>query len=136
MSEALDGAKICYSELEKMVYVVIMASRKLKHYFTDHPITIPTTYPLRDILANREVIGRISKWAVELAHFNLTFTSQRAIKSQALADFIADWTPSATAALPAPTPSWTSFVNGAWGSAGAAVAASSLPTGGILRHLS
>lgn len=34
LSEALSRAKTRYSELEKMVYAVVMASSKLKHYFT------------------------------------------------------------------------------------------------------
>jgi hypothetical protein len=33
ISEALSGAKLNYSELEKIAYIVVMASRKLKHYF-------------------------------------------------------------------------------------------------------
>jgi hypothetical protein len=32
-SEALSGSKIFYSELEKIAYAVIMAARKLRHYF-------------------------------------------------------------------------------------------------------
>jgi hypothetical protein len=33
ISEALSGAKLNYSELEKIAYTVVMTSRKLKHYF-------------------------------------------------------------------------------------------------------
>ena len=33
VSEALSGAKLNYSKLEKIAYIVVMASRKLKHYF-------------------------------------------------------------------------------------------------------
>jgi hypothetical protein len=32
-SEALSGSKLFYSELEKIAYAVIMAARKLRHYF-------------------------------------------------------------------------------------------------------
>jgi hypothetical protein len=32
-SEALSGSKIFYSEMEKIAYAVIMAARKLRHYF-------------------------------------------------------------------------------------------------------
>ena len=32
-SETLDGAKKFYTEMEKVAYAVVMASRKLKHYF-------------------------------------------------------------------------------------------------------
>ena len=34
----------------------------------------------------------ISKWAVELGALNIDFTPRKAIKSQALADFVAKWT--------------------------------------------
>jgi hypothetical protein len=35
-SETLSGSKIFYSELEKIAYAVIMAARKLRHYFEGH----------------------------------------------------------------------------------------------------
>jgi hypothetical protein len=40
---------LVYSELEKMIYAVVMVARKLKHYFQSYSITIPTSYPLREI---------------------------------------------------------------------------------------
>lgn len=40
ISEALSGAKLNYSELEKTAYMVVMASRKLKHYFEAHRIKV------------------------------------------------------------------------------------------------
>ena len=43
--------------------------------------------------ADRHATGRITKWAAELAEFDLEFVPQTAVKSQALADFIAEWTP-------------------------------------------
>ena len=51
-----------------------------------------TDFPLGDILHNRDATGRISKWAVELGALNIDFTPRKAIKSQALADFVAEWT--------------------------------------------
>ena len=33
VSKTLDGAKMFYIEMEKVAYAVVMASRKLKHYF-------------------------------------------------------------------------------------------------------
>lgn len=53
----------------------------------------PTSYPLALMLRNKDASGRIDKWAVELAPFDLTYTTRITIKSQALADFIAEWTP-------------------------------------------
>ena len=51
------------------------------------------SYPLGQILQNREGTGRTVKWAIELAEFRLRFAPRHAIKSQALADFVAEWTP-------------------------------------------
>jgi hypothetical protein len=58
ISEALAGAKLNYSELEKIAYAVLI-SRKLKHYFQAHEITVPTSQPLGDILRNKKAFGRI-----------------------------------------------------------------------------
>jgi ribonuclease HI len=51
-----------------------------------------TDFLLGDILHNRDATGRISKWAVELGALNTDYTPLKAIKSQALVDFIAEWT--------------------------------------------
>jgi hypothetical protein len=77
---------------KKLLYVLLITSRKLQHYFEGHKITVVTYFPLRDILCNRDVTGRISKWAVELRVLNIDFSPWKAIKSQALTDFVAEWT--------------------------------------------
>jgi hypothetical protein len=51
-SEALSGSKIFYSELEKIAYAVIMATRKLRHYFEGQRIRVITNQPLNDFFAN------------------------------------------------------------------------------------
>jgi uncharacterized membrane protein len=63
ISEALSGAKLNYTDVEKVAYAVLMASRKLKHYFQAHEISVPTSLPLQDLLKNKEASGRIGKWA-------------------------------------------------------------------------
>jgi hypothetical protein len=50
-SEALSGSKIFYSKLEKIAYAVIMAARKLRHYFEGHMIRVITNQPLNDLFA-------------------------------------------------------------------------------------
>jgi hypothetical protein len=94
VSEALSGSKLFYSAMEKMAYAVVMAKRKLRHYFQSHNISVPTTSPLRDMFENKESIGRMGKWATELAEHVINFVAHSAIKSQVLANFVADWTPS------------------------------------------
>ena len=78
--------------MQKLLYALLITSRKLRHYFESHKITVVTDFPLGDILHNRDATGRISKWAVELGALNIDFTPRKAIKSQALTDFVAEWT--------------------------------------------
>jgi hypothetical protein len=81
-----------YLHVQKLLYALLITSRKLRHYFDGHKITIVTDFLLGDILHNRDATGRISKWAVELGALNINFTPRKAIKSQALMDFLAEWT--------------------------------------------
>jgi hypothetical protein len=57
---------------------------------------VVTSYPLRAVLRNPNAMGNIDKWAAELAEFELDFVPCHAVKSQVLANFIVNWTPSAS----------------------------------------
>jgi hypothetical protein len=63
VSEVLSLSKKNYIELEKVLYAVLMASRKLQHYFQAYHIIVPSSQPLKDIMRNREATGRVGKWA-------------------------------------------------------------------------
>jgi ribonuclease HI len=89
---------------------------------------VVTSFPLKAIPHNSNATGNIAKWAAELAEFQLDFQPRHAIKSQVLADFIVEWTPSPSAlggpdpdSDPTPTeprapvftePHWTVFFDG------------------------
>ena len=49
-------------------------------------------YLLGDILRNKEASGCIIKWVVELDTYTIDVRPHHMIKSQALTDFIAEWT--------------------------------------------
>ena len=66
--------------------------RKQHHYFQECSITVASEVPLNDIINNRDAMGWIAKWAIELLLFDITYKPRRAIKSQVLADFVAEWT--------------------------------------------
>ena len=100
VSKALSGLKLLYSEMEKMAYAVVMAARKLRDYFQSFKIKVPTSYPIWDMFENREASGRIGKWATQLAAHTIDFVPRSAIKSQVLADFVANWTPAAPSQYP------------------------------------
>jgi hypothetical protein len=54
VSEVLSLSKKNYTELEKVLYAVLMAFRKLQHYFQAYHIIVPSLQPLKDIMRNRE----------------------------------------------------------------------------------
>jgi hypothetical protein len=54
VSEVLSLSKKNYTELEKVLYAVLMASKKLRHYFQAYHIKVPSSQPLKDIMRNRE----------------------------------------------------------------------------------
>ena len=43
-----------------------MTSRKVSHYFDEHPITIVSSAPLVDILNNPRATSRVAEWNIEL----------------------------------------------------------------------
>jgi hypothetical protein len=50
------------------------------------------TRGVTDILHNKEAIGRIAKWACEVGAHDIEFRPRTTIKTQALVDFISEWT--------------------------------------------
>jgi ribonuclease HI len=69
---------------------------------------------------NKDVVGRIAKWVVELSQFDVHFVPRTAIKSQVLADFVADWTmPENRLDSQTNNETWTMAFDGALNSQGA-----------------
>jgi hypothetical protein len=80
------------------------------HYFESHPVTIVSSFPLGEIIQSREASGRVAKWVVELKGEILSFAPRKAIKSQILADFLAEWTNTQLPTTPIQAKLWTMYL--------------------------
>ena len=87
MSKRLLDAETRYSNMEKLVYALILASRKLRPYFEAHKVEVRSSYPLRQILHKPEILDRMINWAKELGQFDVDYKPRTAIKGQAFKDF-------------------------------------------------
>ncbi|GFY91031.1 hypothetical protein Acr_07g0012270 [Actinidia rufa] len=92
VSKVLMGAEVRYPKIEKIAYALMIAARKLRHYFQAYPIIVLTDQPLKHILQRPDTSGRLFKWSVELSEFHIEYKPRTAIKAQALADFIVEST--------------------------------------------
>uniref|UniRef100_A0A2N9I4E8 RNA-directed DNA polymerase n=1 Tax=Fagus sylvatica TaxID=28930 RepID=A0A2N9I4E8_FAGSY len=91
-SRALRGAEERYPPMEKLAFALVTAARKLRPYFQAHTIVLLTNHPLRKAMNKPDAAGRLIQWSIELSEFDIDYRPRTAIKAQALADFIAEFT--------------------------------------------
>jgi hypothetical protein len=105
----LSETKAWYPQIQKLLYAVVLARRKLRHYFEAHPVMVVSSFPLGEIIRNPDAVGRIAKWSVELMGETLAYAPHKAIKSQILTDFVAEWTDTQLPLLQIQAECWTLY---------------------------
>jgi hypothetical protein len=90
--EVLADAKTHYTQPQKLLYALLITSRKLHLYFQGHKIMVLSSFPLGEIIHNRDASGHIVKWSVDLGEFEIEFFPRQATKSQVLTGFVSEWT--------------------------------------------
>lgn len=93
MRKSLLDAETCYGHLENLALALVNATRKLRPYFQAHQIVVLTSFPIRAVLHRPEMSGRLAKWTIDLGEYDVIFRPDPAIKSQVLADFVAEFSP-------------------------------------------
>ena len=58
-SKALRGVEGWYPLIEKLAFTLIIASRKLRHYFQTHVINVMTVHLLKKAMNRLEAAGRL-----------------------------------------------------------------------------
>jgi hypothetical protein len=132
ISEVLSETKARYPQIQKLLYAVVLVWHKLRHYFEAHPVMVVSSFPLGEIIRNPDVAGRITKWSMELMGETLAYAPCNPIKSQILADFVAEWTDTQLPPLQIQAECWTLYFDGSVMKTGQAWACSSShPSGNI-----
>ena len=89
LSRTLVGAELNYSSIEKMSLALMFVVQKLKHYMQAHTQRVISKVDLVKYILSRLVLqGRLARWAVILEQYDLIYISSKAVKGQALVDFL------------------------------------------------
>ena len=80
VSKSLLDTETRYKSMEKLLLALVIAAKKLRHYFESHPISVVTKYLLMSILRKPELSGRLAKWSVYLSGYDISYKPKTTIK--------------------------------------------------------
>ncbi|XP_058202628.1 uncharacterized protein LOC131317065 [Rhododendron vialii] len=91
LSRLLTPCEKRYSPIEKLCLALYFSAIKLRHYMLPVSVYIMSKTDLIKYLLTRPILrGRIGKWSLALMEFSFCYVPQKAVKGQALADFLVD----------------------------------------------
>ncbi|XP_050233412.1 uncharacterized protein LOC126681899 [Mercurialis annua] len=91
LSKSLTDTEIRYSTIEKLCLCLYFTCCKLRYYMLPVVVyVLSQTNVIKYILSRPYLRNRLGKWAIAMSEFTLVYVPQKAVKGQALADFLAD----------------------------------------------
>ena len=81
ISKVLSDSKTRYSQIQELLYAILITKRKLCHYFESHPMMVVTSFPLGEVVQSQGATGRTAKWALKLMDQGIIYASRTATKS-------------------------------------------------------
>nr|XP_023873293.1 uncharacterized protein LOC111985877 [Quercus suber] len=92
ISRALKDSETRYSRAEGACLAIVYASQRLRHYFMAYEVWLMTkSHAIKALLQQPILSGRISQWLLQLSQYDLRMGTPRAVKSQAIADLLAQF---------------------------------------------
>ena len=92
MGRTLKDAKTRYPRIERACLLAIYTSQRLKQYFSSHQILLVTkSHPKKELLHQPLLTGMVAQWLILLSQYDISFKTPKAIKSQAIADLLAQF---------------------------------------------
>ena len=88
VNKELHNLEFNYSRIEKLAYILLMASRKLRQYFQNHHIIILTDQPLQKVLQKMTTSSRMVRWNIKLNEYSLDFLPRQSVKAQSKMFFL------------------------------------------------
>ena len=77
-----------YTSIEKSCYAFIWAVQKLRHIILPFQIWVVARMdPLKYLFEKPTLSGRLSRWLIPLAEFDLTYMERKTIKGSVVSDF-------------------------------------------------
>nr|GEY33164.1 reverse transcriptase domain-containing protein [Tanacetum cinerariifolium] len=119
VSRALQGLEINYTLVEKIVLVLVQASKRLKRYFQAHPVIFIMDQPIKHVLSKPKITRRLQNCSIKLGEYDIHYRPRVSIKGKILADVIVERLEDDSLAAPMkvkeelPDP-WTLFTDGSF----------------------
>ena len=92
VSRALKDVESRYSGAERSCLALIYTSQRFRHYFLTHKVQLMIrSHPIRSLLQRPVLFGRLAQWLLQLSQYEIITETPTAIKSQAIADLLAQF---------------------------------------------
>ncbi|XP_062013819.1 uncharacterized protein LOC133730203 [Rosa rugosa] len=90
LSRILTDVETRYTPIERLCLALFFSAIRLRHYMLPSVVQVISKTNLVKYMLTRPIIrGQIGQWTMALSEFTFQYVSQKSVKGQALADFLA-----------------------------------------------